>query len=99
MKKGWRDRGEALFLQCCNSRLEICFSYLRLLVEVADEIRGLFGLTVKSLLAECHRCRQFSFSEKRRARDSSLSAKQAQILWQPLLRDVCGSGLWRSRLH
>lgn len=71
---GWREEvGGGLFLQCCHSSLEICFAYLRLLVEVACEIRGLFGLTVKSPLVECHPCRRFP--SWRRVRDSALSVK------------------------
>lgn len=33
-------------------------------VEVADKITWLFGLTVKSPLAECHPCRQFLAAQK-----------------------------------
>ena len=61
VRGGWVGGG--LFLQCCHSSLEICFAYLRLWAEVAREIRGLFGLAVKSPLAECHLRCHFLFEE------------------------------------
>lgn len=76
MRLVWRGGGRGVSMEvlvaggrcaCSYYIVTVVWRYALLIcdsVEVADKITWLFGLTVKSPLAECHPCRQFLAAQK-----------------------------------